>query len=59
MHILIKDEEGEFRVRKKSDIRDVYKPAKGPTIICFTGSKNTPIKVSETVEDFFNIHLTK
>ncbi len=59
MHILIECKDGKFRVRKKSDIRDVYSDSDGETVICFTGAKNTPIRVSGTVEDFFNINLTK
>lgn len=59
MHILIKDSEGKFRVRKKSDIRDIYTDIGGTTFVCFNGAKNTPIKIKETVEDFFNIYLAK
>jgi len=59
MHILITDIEGKKHVRKKSDIRALYSNIKNKTIICFNGNKNTPIMVSDTVEDFFNIHLAK
>ena len=31
----------------------------GGTMVCFVGTKNSPIQVEGTVEDFFNVHLTK
>jgi hypothetical protein len=59
MHILIQDFNGNYRVRKKSDIRDIYTDASGNTFICFNGAKNTPIKIKENPKDFFNIYLSK
>lgn len=59
MHILIKGKDGKNHIRKKSDIRCVYSTITDQTTVCFNGNKNTPIVVSETVEDFFSIHLTK
>jgi len=59
MHILIECSDGSKRVRKKSDIRDVYTDSKGDTFIYFNGVKNTPLKYKGTAEDFFNIYLTK
>ena len=59
MHLLIKDVNGAYRVRKKSAIRDIYQDANKKTIVCFEGAKNTPIRVEETPEDFFNIYLAK
>ena len=59
MHILIKDKAGKHYAIKKADIRRVYEMSTGKTVVCFTGTKNTPINVPETVEDFHNIYLAK
>jgi len=59
MYLLIKAEDGNYYVVKKSDIRRIYSDFKGKTCICFNGTKNTPIYVNESIEDFFNIHLAK
>lgn len=54
--MLIKDINGEYYIVKKTDIRRVYKDNNGKTVILFNGQKNTPLRVKETVVDFFNIH---
>ena len=56
-NILIKSKDGEDYIVKKSDIRRVYSDTDKETVILFNGVKNTPIRVMETVEDFFNIYL--
>jgi len=59
MHLLIKDVNGKYRVRKRAAVRDVYEDTNGKTIVCFMTAKDTPIRISETPEDFFNIYLAK
>ena len=59
-HILITDENDNQYVVKKTDIRRVYRDKiTKKTTVCFTGAKNTPIRIKDSVEGFFNIHLTK
>jgi len=62
-NILVVSSEGYQYVVKRSDIRrvqatDKKKPEEGTTIF-FTGTKNTPIKISGTVEEFYTVHWTK
>jgi hypothetical protein len=59
MHILITNHVGDKIVRKVSDIRTIYKNIKDEVFICFNGAKNTPIRIDETPEDFFNKYLAK
>jgi len=59
MYILIKSHDDKYYIIKKSDIRRIYSDISKNTIICFNGNKNTPIRVNESVEDFFNINLAK
>jgi len=59
MYLLITDKHKKDFIIKKSDIRRVYKDANNNTVILFTGAKNTPIQVNESVEDFFNIFIGK
>jgi len=60
MFILIKSKENVFYIVRKDDIRIIHSHPNNESVIRFTDeSKNTPIVINGTPEDFFNTHFVK
>ncbi len=58
-NILLKSKEGKEYIVKRSEIRRVETNLNKETVVNFVGKRNTPIKVSGTVSEFYNSHFKR
>jgi hypothetical protein len=53
MFILLRCTDGSFRIRKKSQVREVSNRL-GDTVVYFEGKKNSPLTVEGTIQEIYS-----